>query len=71
MAGGQIEVGIDVKPGRVLEKLAQAAQHSPFVFVVKARVEYLRQLGCAHRQPNGPLGVAGQVGGEPVEAAEV
>src|SRR5260370_4365629 len=67
----EVENGIDVEPGRVLEELAQAAQKAAFVVVVKTLVEYLREVGRAHSQADGPLGVARQIGCKAVIAAEV
>src|ERR1051326_80819 len=58
LAGLEIETGIDVKPSRVLEKLAQAAEQPALAIVVKAFVEDFCQFGRAYRETQRLFGIA-------------
>src|SRR2546423_5878878 len=67
----QIHPGINIKPGWILEELAQTTKQAAFALVIKAFVENLDELGRPDRQPDRAVGIARKIPGESMEPAEV
>src|SRR5208337_2501373 len=61
LARFKVETGIHVKPGGILEKLAQTAQETAFALVVEAFVHDFFELGSAQGEAQRLIGVAGEI----------
>ena len=68
---GEIQTRIDIEARLILEQQAESSEQSAFARVVQALVEYLRQLGRAHRQAERTVRVARKICGQSMMTAEI